>query len=305
MTQSGGGGGGGGGGDGGSGSGSNGNGSDVTFYDILGVPQTASAKDIRAAYKRLAKKHHPDRPGGNQAVFQRVAQAYRTLSSPERRQAYDDDLVNGRQRRQRRRGEGREWTTFATGDLDEVLRTFQRGFRGFAAAFSGDAAAAGGDNGSHERQPQWRRSSPFGEWTAEWGSGGSFGFGGQSRPSSTFVRHRRPRPHVRTVRREVVVSLEEAQTGGTVVDVTFRRRSFDFRDQPQPPRRSDDAGGDADIDADGTPCVTVNACSACGGSGHEGQFRVGNKVSGGSECVWASVISGCGFGRGVCRQSWF
>lgn len=57
-------------------------------YRTLGVLSTASADEIRAAYKRLAREHHPDRNGSRER-FEAVADAWHVLSVPERRAAYD------------------------------------------------------------------------------------------------------------------------------------------------------------------------------------------------------------------------
>lgn len=60
------------------------------YYDVLGVPDTASSDDIVRAYRRLAREHHPDRnPAGGSARFQEVAHAYDVVGDPERRRAYD------------------------------------------------------------------------------------------------------------------------------------------------------------------------------------------------------------------------
>lgn len=61
-------------------------------YAVLGLPPTATAAEIRAAFRRLARAHHPDvRPGDADAErrFKRIARAYATLSDPERRRRYD------------------------------------------------------------------------------------------------------------------------------------------------------------------------------------------------------------------------
>lgn len=66
------------------------------FYEILGVPNTADQKTIRAAYKRLAMKYHPDRnPTDIQAeeIFKRVNEAYHTLSDPLRKLNYDTRIT--------------------------------------------------------------------------------------------------------------------------------------------------------------------------------------------------------------------
>lgn len=61
-------------------------------YDVLGVPKSASAKEIKAAFRRLAKKYHPDqRPDDPRAKerFAEVNQAYEILGDEEKRKAYD------------------------------------------------------------------------------------------------------------------------------------------------------------------------------------------------------------------------
>ncbi|HEX7050310.1 MAG TPA: J domain-containing protein [Longimicrobiales bacterium] len=62
------------------------------YYQILGLPETASADEIKKAYRRLAKKYHPDaNPNDSQAAerFKEVGEAYGVLSDPERRSRYD------------------------------------------------------------------------------------------------------------------------------------------------------------------------------------------------------------------------
>jgi molecular chaperone DnaJ len=65
----------------------------MDFYVILGVQRAASPSDVKRAYRRLARKHHPDiNPGDpeSDAFFLRVTEAYETLVDPERRQDYDE-----------------------------------------------------------------------------------------------------------------------------------------------------------------------------------------------------------------------
>ncbi len=62
------------------------------YYDILGVPKSASQEEVKAAYRKLALKYHPDRNPGNKASedkFKEAAQAYETLSNTDKRQKYD------------------------------------------------------------------------------------------------------------------------------------------------------------------------------------------------------------------------
>src|SRR5713226_6631772 len=63
------------------------------LYHVLGVSRTASADDIKKAYRKLARKHHPDvNPGNKQAEerFKEISFAYDVLSEPEKRKIYDE-----------------------------------------------------------------------------------------------------------------------------------------------------------------------------------------------------------------------
>jgi len=63
------------------------------YYFILGVPRTATARDILRAYRALAKLYHPDRGGPQStATFQDIVEAYDILSDPERRRHYNHSL---------------------------------------------------------------------------------------------------------------------------------------------------------------------------------------------------------------------
>ena len=61
------------------------------YYAILGVDRKASAKDIKAAFRKLARKYHPDvaRGKGTAERFTEINEAYEVLSDPEKRQRYD------------------------------------------------------------------------------------------------------------------------------------------------------------------------------------------------------------------------
>ena len=62
------------------------------YYKILGVDKSASADEIKKAYKKVAIKYHPDRnPGDKEAEkkFKQAAEAYQVLSDPEKRARYD------------------------------------------------------------------------------------------------------------------------------------------------------------------------------------------------------------------------
>src|SRR5260370_26598945 len=62
------------------------------YYELLGVPRKAGAKDIRAAFRKLARKYHPDlNPGdkSSEEKFKQLQEAYDVLSDSKKRQMYD------------------------------------------------------------------------------------------------------------------------------------------------------------------------------------------------------------------------
>ena len=61
------------------------------YYDILGVSKTASADEIKSAYRRLAKQYHPDLNKGEEAAnkFKEINEAYECLSDPQKKSNYD------------------------------------------------------------------------------------------------------------------------------------------------------------------------------------------------------------------------
>lgn len=61
------------------------------YYDILGVSKTATADQIKGAFRKLALEHHPDRGGGKAAEekFKKINEAYQVLSDPKKRDQYD------------------------------------------------------------------------------------------------------------------------------------------------------------------------------------------------------------------------
>lgn len=61
----------------------------MDHYQTLGVAKNASPDEIKKAYRRLAGIHHPDK-GGDTAEFQKIQQAYETLSDPAKKQQYDN-----------------------------------------------------------------------------------------------------------------------------------------------------------------------------------------------------------------------
>jgi curved DNA-binding protein len=58
-------------------------------YSILGVDKTSSDKEIKKAYRKLAKENHPDKVEGNEERFKEIADAYDTLSNPQKKAQFD------------------------------------------------------------------------------------------------------------------------------------------------------------------------------------------------------------------------
>ena len=62
------------------------------YYEVLGVGQNANIDDIKKAFRKLAKQHHPDMNDGDKACeakFKEVNEAYEVLSDPEKKSRYD------------------------------------------------------------------------------------------------------------------------------------------------------------------------------------------------------------------------
>src|SRR4026208_1354066 len=79
------------------------------YYSTLGVAKTASEKDIKQAFRKLARKYHPDVNPGDKAAearFKEINEAYEVLGDPEKRRKYDELGANWRAYEQAERAGG-------------------------------------------------------------------------------------------------------------------------------------------------------------------------------------------------------
>ena len=103
------------------------------FYGLLGVSRSATEKEIRQAFRRLARKHHPDvNPGDSEAEekFKAINEAYQVLSDPDKRRKYDKYGENWQQADQLEQGEA-----FRSGGFSDLFS--RRGTATFNPDFGG------------------------------------------------------------------------------------------------------------------------------------------------------------------------
>ncbi len=119
---------------------------DKDYYSVLGVSKSASADEIKKAYRKLALEYHPDRNKGKEAgaKFKEVTKAYEVLSNEEKRKTYDQVGHSG----------------------------FEQG------GFGGAGGPAGGQQGG--------QYGPFSYTYSAGGNGANFDFGGFSDPFEIF-----------------------------------------------------------------------------------------------------------------------
>ena len=116
------------------------------YYEVLGVSKSASADEIKSAYRKLAMKYHPDRNPGDEAAkakFQEASEAYEVLSNEEKRQRYDQYGHQGVNFGPGGFDFGRDFSHFQDIDLGDILNSFfgggmgGGGFGGFGGMFGG------------------------------------------------------------------------------------------------------------------------------------------------------------------------
>lgn len=126
------------------------------YYKVLGLEKSASAEDIKKAYRKLALKHHPDKnPGdkkGAEEKFKKISEAYAVLSDSEKRKQYDNFGSEAFSQR------FSQEDIFRGFDINDILRDL--GFGG-AGGFSFFGTGGGGSRG--RQRTYTRRMDPYGE----------------------------------------------------------------------------------------------------------------------------------------------
>lgn len=126
------------------------------YYDVLGLKKGASVEDVKAAYKKLAKKYHPDlnREEGAEEKFKEILEAYQVLSDPQKKANYDQfgHAAEGFQGFQGFRGFGGRGFDF---DFGDIFSGFGGGEFGFGEIFRqafGGGRKAGPSRGANLRR---------------------------------------------------------------------------------------------------------------------------------------------------------
>src|SRR4051812_12946337 len=172
------------------------------YYQTLGVAKTASEKEIKQAYRKLARKHHPDvNPGDKtaEARFKEINEAYEVLGDPDKRKKYDELGANWRMYEQAGAGGG-------------PPRGEQPGGAG-----RGPLGGAPGGGGlrpmtQEEKREMFGDSDPFSDFFHTFFGGG--GGGAQDRGARAGAGRGRPRKG-RDVEHELELGLEDAYQGAT------------------------------------------------------------------------------------------
>ncbi|HET6967501.1 MAG TPA: DnaJ C-terminal domain-containing protein [Ornithinibacter sp.] len=185
------------------------------FYAILGVPQDADAAAIKKAYRKLARKHHPDQNAGDTAAEQRfkdIGEAHAVLADPKQRQEYDAvrQMAHGGARF-RAGGPG------GAGGFEDVFSAFGGGGGGQRVRFSTGGPGAGAGAG----QPD------LDDLLAQMFGGAAGGAGPRAQrgsdPFSGFGAPRGPRPGA-DVQARTSLSFRDAVEGATVTLSTAEGR---------------------------------------------------------------------------------
>ncbi|MFC6616462.1 DnaJ C-terminal domain-containing protein [Deinococcus radiophilus] len=180
------------------------------YYEVLGVSRSASEADIKSAYRRLAKKYHPDKNAGDDSAaerFKEIGEAYAVLSDSDKRKLYDQYGHTGQVPPGGYPGGGFQGSDFGGFDPSQFSDFFQE-------MFGGRVGGAGGGRGGFTAPD----GTPISIEDLFGGMGGA-GMGGAGTGGG--------RRFVQNVEGELQVSLREAYEGSDeIINVDGKRLSL-------------------------------------------------------------------------------
>jgi DnaJ-class molecular chaperone len=169
------------------------------YYSTLGVAKTATAKEIKGAYRKLARKFHPDvNPGDKvaESKFKEINEAYEVLGDPDKRKKYDELGAN--------------WRMYEQAGA-------QGGANPFAGGWNVNTGGGGGQGGfrtmtQEEMEEMFGDENPFSDFFTTF-FGGGFGRDAGTRTGGRAGRSRQRQG--RDVEHEIELSLDDAYHGTT------------------------------------------------------------------------------------------
>jgi DnaJ-class molecular chaperone len=178
------------------------------YYSTLGVAKTASQKEIKQAYRKLARKHHPDVNPGDKAAetrFKEINEAYEVLGDADKRKKYDELGANWRAYEQAGGAQG-------AGGFDPS----QFGGGGWNVNYGGGGGGGGGGTGyrtmtQEEMNEMFGGENPFSDFFQTFFGGGGPG-AGETRGRTGRARAPRARAG-RDVEQELELGLEDLYNG--------------------------------------------------------------------------------------------
>ena len=174
------------------------------YYATLGVTKSASEKEIKQAFRKLARKHHPDVNPGDKAAeakFKEINEAYEVLGDPAKRKKYDELGAN--------------WRAYEQAEAAGAAGPFAGGWN---VDFGGGGAGTRGGSGfrtmtQEEMEEMFGSASPFSDFFTTFFGGGMGEEAGARRAGARAGRGRQRKG--RDVEHEIELTLEDAYHGST------------------------------------------------------------------------------------------